>query len=135
MKFWEELQKQVLGKAKNPNFSEAQAAAKTPIDTDRFFHKLQCEQMERFVDVGLDMKNSIDGMSSKIGGMDSKLDGVNTKFDGMSSTLDGVNSKLDGVNSKLDGVNSTLSSMDCKLDALPKNMAKGIVNLKKNGFF
>jgi len=97
-KFWETLRKQVFGKAENPIFSQASEVAKIPIDTNRFFHKLQCEQMEKFVDVGLDMKTSIDGMSSKINGM-----------------------------------NSTLSSMDSKLDTLPKNMAKEIANLKKNG--
>ncbi|MBW2036828.1 MAG: acylphosphatase [Deltaproteobacteria bacterium] len=80
-RFWEALQKQVLGKAENPTFSSMTNTPQIPIDTSRFFHKLQCEQMEKFVDVGLDMKssildmkNSVDKMSSNIGGMDSKLD-------------------------------------------------------------
>ena len=107
MSFWKALQHQVLGKAENPTFSSPAAMSTTLMNTDRFFHKLQCEQMEKFVDVGLEMKNSIDGMSSKIGSMDSKLYGMN----------------------------STLCSMDSKLDTLPANMAKEIVKLKKNGFF
>jgi len=74
MRFWEQLQKQVLGEAENPTFSEPQEMAKMPIDTDRFFHKLQCEQMGKFVDVGLHMKNSVDTMSGKIDDMSSKLD-------------------------------------------------------------
>lgn len=116
--FWKALQKQVLGKAGNPAFSDPEGMGEMSIATDRFFHKLQCEQMEKFVDVGLDMKNSIDGMSSKIDGLGCKIDDMST----------GLNSKLDGVSSKLDGIGS-------KLDTLPKNMAKEIVKLKKNGFF
>jgi len=73
-KFWEQLQKQVLGKVENPAFSKAEGITTMPIQTDRFFHKLQCEQMEKFVGVGLDMKGSIDGMSGKIDSMSSKLD-------------------------------------------------------------
>ena len=73
-KFWEQLQKQVLGKVENPAFSKAKGITTMPIQTDRFFHKLQCEQMEKFVGVGLDMKGSIDGMSGKIDSMSSKLD-------------------------------------------------------------
>jgi len=111
-KFWEQLQKQVLGKAENPTFSQPKEIVEMPIEIDRFFHKLQCEQMEKFVDVGLDMKTSIDEMSYKIGGMDCKLDGVNFR---------------------LDGVNSTLSSMNSKLDTLPENIAMEMAKLRKNG--
>jgi acylphosphatase len=74
IRFWEELQKHVLGKVENPAFSKAEGITTMPIQTDRFFHKLQCEQMEKFVGVGLDMKGSIDGMSGKIDSMSSKLD-------------------------------------------------------------
>ena len=74
IRFWEELQKHVLGKVENPDFSKAEGITTMPIQTDRFFHKLQCEQMEKFVGVGLDMKGSIDGMSGKIDSMNSKLD-------------------------------------------------------------
>jgi len=74
IRFWEQLQKQVPGKAENPTFSQPKEIVEMPIETDRFFHKLQCEQMEKFVDVGLDMKGSIDGMSGKIDSMNSKLD-------------------------------------------------------------
>lgn len=103
-RFWEQLQKHILGKVQNPTFSNTEGITTLPIATDRFFHKLQCEQMEKFVGVGLDMKSSIDNMSSKIDMMNSHM---STKLD----------------------------SIDSRLDALPKNMAKEIVNLKKNGFF
>ena len=72
-RFWEELQKQTLGKAENPTFSQPQEIVEIPINTDRFFHKLQCEQMGKFVDVGLDMKTSIDDMSGKIAVMTSTI--------------------------------------------------------------
>ena len=110
MRFWEELRKHILGKAENPAFSGPAGITPMPIQTDRFFHKLQCEQMEKFVDVGMEMKSSIDEMSGKI-------DLMSGKIDNMSS----------GINSKLD-------SIDSKFDTLPRNMAKEIVKLKKNGF-
>jgi acylphosphatase len=74
MEFWERLQKQLLGKAENPTFSQPAEMAEMSIETDRFFHKLQCEQMDKFVGVGLDMKSSIDSMSSKIDHMSFRLD-------------------------------------------------------------
>ena len=80
-KFWEQLQKQVLGKVENPTFSQLEGIVEMPIETDRFFHKLQCEQMENFVDVGMDTKGSIDSMSGKIDGMGSKIDHMSSKFD------------------------------------------------------
>jgi acylphosphatase len=81
MEFWERLQKQVLDKAENPTFSQPAGMAEMSIETDRFFHKLQCEQMEEFVDVGLDMKGSIDSMSGKIDNMSSKIDHMSSKLD------------------------------------------------------
>ncbi len=66
MRFWKALQQQVLGKAENPTFSGPAPMTTLSIETDRFFHKLQCEQMGKFVDVGLHMKNSVDAMSSKL---------------------------------------------------------------------
>ncbi|MHC4477388.1 MAG: acylphosphatase [Planctomycetota bacterium] len=97
VEFWKALHKEVLGKADNPGLSDPKDMLGMSIATDRFFHKLQCEQMEKFVDVGLEMKSSIDTMSGKI-----------------------------------DDMNSGLNS---KLDVLPKNIAKELANLKKNGFF
>jgi acylphosphatase len=93
MRFWEQLQKHILGKVQNPTFSNTEGITTMPIATDRFFHKLQCEQMEKFVGIGSELKGSIDGMSVKIDNMSSKL------------------------------------------DSLPKNMAKEIIKLRKNGFF
>ena len=104
--FWESLQKQTLGKAENPTFSEPIGITDTPTDTDRFFHKLQCEQMEKFVDVGLDMKASVDHTGGSIEHMSERIDDMGGKIDNMSS----------------------------KLDTLPKNMAQEIVKLKKNSF-
>ena len=132
MEFWKALRKEVLGKAENPGLSDPTDMPGMSIATDRFFHKLQCEQMEKFVDVGLDMKNSIDIMSGKIDGLGGKIDAMNA---GLNSKLDGVGSKLDGVGSKLDGIGSKLDGIDSKLDKLPANMAREIVKLKNDGVF
>jgi acylphosphatase len=112
MEFWERLQKQVLGKAENPTFSQPAGIAEMSIESDRFFHKLQCEQMGKFVNVGLDMKGSIDSMSSKI--------------DHMSGTIDNMSSKVDHMS-------TNVSHMSTKLDTLPENMAKELAKLKKKG--
>lgn len=100
------MQKNVLGKVENPAFSKAEEITTMPIQSDRFFHKLQCEQMGKFVGVGLDMKGSIDSMSSKI----------------------------DSAGSKIDGMSREIGNMNSKLDTLPGNMAREIAKLKKNGF-
>ena len=119
MRFWEELQKHVFGKAENPTFSGPDGMTTMPIETDRFFHKLQCEQMGKFVDVGLDMKNSIDAMSNKIDGFGGKMDSLCGKVDGLGGKIDGLGGKIDNMSSKL--------------ETLPENMAREIVKLKKNG--
>jgi peptidoglycan hydrolase CwlO-like protein/acylphosphatase len=147
MEFWERLQKQLLGKAENPTFSQPAEMAEMPIETDRFFHKLQCEQMEKFVDVGLCLKGSIDSMSAKIGGMDGKIDGMANKIDGMSGKIDGMSStidhmsgkidnmssKIDGMGNKIDGMSGNIDHMSSKLDTLPGDIAKELAKLKKNG--
>lgn len=134
VKFWKQLRGQILGKAENPAFSGPSGMNGISVQTDRFFHKLQCEQMETAVEVWADMKNSIDAMSNRIGGMDSKPGGMSGKLDGINGTLDSANTKLDGVSLKLDGMNSTLRSMEAELDTLPRNMAEEMVRLKGKGF-
>jgi acylphosphatase len=106
VKFWKAIQRQVFGKAKNPMFSAPDVTSSMPMHTDRFFHKLQCEQMEKFVDVGLGMRDSIDGIGGRINCIGVKIDCMNGKIDNMTS----------------------------KLDALPRNMAREMVKLRKNGF-
>jgi acylphosphatase len=124
-RFWEQLKKHILGKTENPTFSNAGGITAMPIATDRFFHKLQCEQMEKFVDVGLGIINSINGMGNKIDGMAGKINGFGNKIDGLGSKIDSIGS---GINAKLDSIGS-------KLDALPKNIANELAKLRKNGFF
>jgi uncharacterized coiled-coil DUF342 family protein len=118
MEFWKRLQKQLLGKAENPTFSQPAEMAEMSIETDRFFHKLQREQMEKFVDVGLDMKGSIDSMSAKIGGMDGKFDGMSSTIDGMSSKIDGMGNKIDGMSGKIDGMSGKIDNMSGKIDGM-----------------
>ena len=83
-KFWRNLQRELLAKAENPGFSQLKDITGTSIDTNRFYHKLQCEQMEKFVDVGLDMKNSVDNMSDEIDNMSS---GINSKLDSLPENI------------------------------------------------
>jgi len=72
-KFWEELQKQLLGKTENPMFSEPKEIIPAMVDTNRFFHKLECEQLGKFVDVGLEMKDSIVDMKNEIKALPEKI--------------------------------------------------------------
>ena len=100
IQFWKRLQQEVLGKADNPSFSQPADVFENSVETDRFFHKLQCEQLEKFVHVGLEMKDSFTGMKTEITSMGSEI-----------------------------------ATMSSKIDNLPKNMAKEIVKLKKDGYF
>ena len=113
VKFWKAIKRQVLGKAENPTFSAPNVTGSMPIYTDRFFHKLQCEQMGKFVDTSLGMRDSINGIGGKIDCMNGKIDHMSGKIDHMSGKIDNMSSKL---------------------DALPRNMAREIVKLRKNGF-
>ena len=58
-KFWNNLQKDILGKIENPTFSELKIIPVISIDTNRFFHKLECEQLGKFVGVGLEMRDAM----------------------------------------------------------------------------
>ena len=80
-KFWKALQREVLGKAENPTFSGVHEIAGISIDTDRFYHRLQCEQMEKFIDVGFGMRDSIDTMGNRIGAMGSNIAQMSDKID------------------------------------------------------
>jgi hypothetical protein len=85
-KFYEKLKTKKLGKAEHYSFSELkpiESAGCFSIDTDRFYHKLQCEQLGKFVETGLDMKKSIDGLGDKIDGLGDKIDGLGNKMDAL----------------------------------------------------
>ena len=77
-RFYEHItKKKTLGKAQKFTISELKpidGIGCFDIETDRFFHKLQCEQMGKFVDVGIEMKNEISTMGGKIDGLGSKID-------------------------------------------------------------
>ncbi|MEA3254363.1 MAG: acylphosphatase [Candidatus Altiarchaeota archaeon] len=59
-------ERKTLGKAKNFTISELKPINEEQgcfsIDTNRFFHKLECEQMGKFVDVGLDIQKEMKRM-------------------------------------------------------------------------
>lgn len=72
-RFYRHLKRQKkLGDAKNYTVSELKPveAGCISVNTDRFFHKLQCEQMGKFVEVGKDLGEKIDNgfenMSKKL---------------------------------------------------------------------
>lgn len=47
-------------------FLELKPIPDTIIRTERFFHKLECEQLGKFVDVGLEMRDAIKELPEKI---------------------------------------------------------------------
>ncbi len=47
-------------------FLELKSIPDTIIRTERFFHKLECEQLGKFVDVGLEMRDAIKELPDKI---------------------------------------------------------------------
>lgn len=57
--FYEKL-KEELG---NPQLYGFRKVTPTLVKTDRFFHKLECEQLGKFVDVGLEMRDAIKEMT------------------------------------------------------------------------
>jgi hypothetical protein len=61
------IQSKPLGKSTNACFTELKENGESTItNSDRFFHQLQCEQLGKFVDVGLDMRHDINHMSNKM---------------------------------------------------------------------
>lgn len=78
--FYKYLRKQKLGEAKNHIFSELKPleAGCIEINTDRFFHKLQCEQLGKFVDVGT---AGFEGLGNKVDNLGGKIDSLGDKLD------------------------------------------------------
>jgi|GEM_PF-6810840 len=61
--------KKKLGKAKDYSISELKLIKEpgcVSIDTNRFFHKLECEQLGKFVDVGIEMRDEIKEMRKEM---------------------------------------------------------------------
>jgi acylphosphatase len=68
-KFYARLKTNKLGQAEQYHFSEMKAIDKAGcfgVSTDRFFHKLQCEQLGKFVEVGVSMQTDISSMKTSI---------------------------------------------------------------------
>jgi acylphosphatase len=62
--FYNKLKEELSG---NPTvFLELKPIPDTLIRTDRFFHKLECEQLGKFVDVGLEMRDAIKELPEKL---------------------------------------------------------------------
>lgn len=72
-KFYDLLKTQSLGDSKNPRFTSLQeVSSEVPVNSDRFFHKLQSEQLGKFVSTGIQMGRDINRMGSVVGGLDNK---------------------------------------------------------------
>ncbi len=101
------LKKQKLGEAEEYTFSELkplEASGCMEINTDRFFHKLQCEQLGKFVEVG----------TKGFGELGNKMEGVGSK---MNNGFEGLGDKINGLGNKIDNLGE-------KLDDLPKKLAE-----------
>ena len=75
-RFYKYLKKQKLGKAEGYVFSELKsidAVGCMEVSTDRFFHKLQCEQLGKFVEVGT---TGFEGLGEKIDTLGKKFDNL-----------------------------------------------------------
>ena len=105
--FYERLKRGTLGKSVNPEFVNLTQVEGDGISTDRFFHKLQCEQMEKFVDVGFEMKGSMDGMKGS----------------------------MDEMKGSMVEMKGSVDEMSKDIKSLPENLAKELVELKKKGLF
>lgn len=70
-KFYNKLKDDLAG---NPiTFLPLNPISDIEISTDRFYHRLQCEQMGKFVDVGFSMKKSIDSLPENMAKVLAKL--------------------------------------------------------------
>ncbi|MBN2250936.1 MAG: hypothetical protein JW724_02525 [Candidatus Altiarchaeota archaeon] len=104
-RFYEKIKKTPLGKAEDYRFSDLKPLDLPEcfsVESDRFFHKLQCEQMSKFVDVGLDLQKETRGMSGKI----------------------------DSLTQETAGMREDIRAMSAKLDKLPERIAHAIKNAR-----
>ncbi len=78
-KFYSLLKTKKLGHSEKYTFSEIQpvtAAGCFNVNTDRFFHKLQCEQLGKFVETGIGMQTDIRYMKQSIDNLTKSIDSL-----------------------------------------------------------
>lgn len=76
-KFYNRLKTKQLGKAEKYTFSDLKPVESVGcfnINTDRFYHKLQCEQLGKFVEVGIKMGEDIHKMTNRMEELTKKMD-------------------------------------------------------------
>ncbi len=78
-KFYNRLKRKKLGRAEKYTFSELNPLSNESVGcfkivTDRFYHKLQCEQLGKFVDVGIGMRDDIKDMTASMKNLGGKID-------------------------------------------------------------
>jgi len=75
-RFYNFLTNKRLGEAKHYSFSKLIPLGEKGcfnVDTNRFFHKLECEQLGKFVNVGLGMRKDMSAMRVDIRGMSENM--------------------------------------------------------------
>jgi acylphosphatase len=86
-RFYKNLKTKKLGLAKNYTFSEikpVEAAGCMTINTERFFHKLQCEQLGKFVEIGQTGFNNLD---DRLENVNNELEKISTKLEELPKAL------------------------------------------------
>lgn len=83
-KFYKHLQKVKLGNAEHYTFSEVKPVTEAgcfQVSSDRFFHKLQCEQLGKFVVVGMLMQQDISSMKTSVDNLTSAIQKLTETLD------------------------------------------------------
>ena len=79
-----------LGHAEKYTFSELQpvtAVGCFSVNNDRFFHKLQCEQLGKFVETGMYMQVNIKSMDKNVKDMKESLDNLTKAVESLPEAL------------------------------------------------
>lgn len=103
-KFYDTLKTKKLGDAKDYRFSEFKPieSTKSPeVDTDRFYHKLQSEQLGKFVEIGLAMGGNIEKMAGSVKGMDESMGEMAGNIGGMNKVVGGLDNKYHNISKTL----------------------------------
>jgi acylphosphatase len=92
-RFYELLKTRKLGQAQHYRFSEVKTIDKTGcfgVSTDRFFHKLQCEQLGKFVEVGTCMQTNMESMDTSVKSMQTGIKSVKESIDKLTQTIEAL---------------------------------------------
>jgi len=92
-RFYDHLKTKKLGHAEHYRFSEIKPIDKAGcfgVSTDRFFHKLQCEQLGKFVETGTSMQANMKSMDTSVKSMQTDIRSVKESIDKLTQTIEGL---------------------------------------------